>query len=76
MARYLLDSVIVINHFNGVDAATEFLAANGRDRVISVITRAETLAGFTPESGPLALELLNTFAALPVTAEVADAAAR
>ena len=31
MARYLLDSVIVIDHFNGVEAATEFLAAHGRD---------------------------------------------
>ena len=37
MARYLLDSVIVIDHFNGVEAATEFLAAHGRDCVISVI---------------------------------------
>ena len=76
MARYLLDSVIVIDHFNGVDAATEFLTAHGRDCVISVITRAETLAGFPPESEPLARELLDQFAALPVTTEVADAAAR
>ena len=76
MARYLLDSVIVIDHFNGVDAATEFLAAHGRDCTISVITRAETLAGFPPESEPLALELLDQFAAFPVTTEVADAAAR
>ncbi|MXY48917.1 MAG: type II toxin-antitoxin system VapC family toxin [Gemmatimonadetes bacterium] len=76
MARYLLDSVIVIDHFNGVDAAREFLAAHGQDCVISVITRAETLAGFPPESEPLALELLDQFAALPVTIEVADAAAK
>ena len=76
MARYLLDSVIVIDHFNGVEAATEFLAAHGRDCVISVITRAETLAGFPAASESLARELLDTFAALPVTVEVADAAAR
>lgn len=74
MARYLLDSVIVIDHFNGVEAATEFLAAHGRDCVISVITRAETLAGFPAASESLAL--LDTFATLPVTVEVADAAAR
>ena len=76
MARYLLDSVIVIDHFNGVEAATEFLAAHGRDCVISVITRAETLAGFSAASESLARELLDTFATLPVTVEVADAAAR
>ena len=76
MARYLLDSVIVIDHFNGVEAATEFLAAHGRDCVISVITRAETLAGFPAASESLARELLDTFATLPVTVEVADAAAR
>ena len=76
MARYLLDSVIVIDHFNGVDEATEFLAAHGRDCVISVITRAETLAGFPAASEPLARKLLDTFAALPVTVEVADSAAR
>ncbi len=76
MARYLLDSVIVIDHFNGVDEATEFLAAHGRDCVISVITRAETLAGFSAASEPLARKLLDTFAALAITVEVADSAAR
>ena len=77
MARYLLDSVIVIDHFNGgVEAATEFLAAHGRNCVISVITRAETLAGFPAASASLARKLLDTFATLPVTVEVADAAAR
>ena len=76
MARYLLDSVIIIDHFNGVEAATDFLAANGGDCSISVITRAETLARFTSESEPLARELLDSFATLPVTVEVADAAAR
>ena len=76
MAGYLLDSVIVIDHFNGVEAATEFAAAHGRNRVIPVITRAETLAGFPTASEPLARALLDTFATLPVTVEVADAAAR
>ncbi len=76
MSRYLLDSVIVIDHFNGVEAATEFLATHGRDCVISVITRAETLAGFPTTSEPLARVLLDKFATLPVTVEVADTAAR
>ena len=75
MARYLLDSVIVIDHFNGVEAATDFLSAHGKECSISVITRAETLAGFTEESEYLARELLDSFATLPVTIEVADLAA-
>ena len=75
MARYLLDSVIVIDHFNGVEAATDFLSAHGNECSISVITRAETLAGFTEESEYLARELLDSFVTLPVTIEVADLAA-
>ena len=76
MAGYLLDSVIVIDHFNGVDAATQFLSRNRSECVISVITRAEVLAGFTDADAPLARELLDRFTALPVTVEAADAAAQ
>ena len=72
--RYLLDSVILIDHFNGVAAASRFLAANGGECSISVITRAETLAGFDAASEPLARELLDGFVTLPVTVEVADTA--
>ena len=74
--RYLLDSVILIDHFNGVEAATDFLDANVGECSISVITRAETLAGFDANSEHMARELLDSFATLPVTVEVADAAAR
>ena len=76
MARYLLDSVIVIDHFNGVDAATQFLSRHRSECVISVITRAEVLAGFGDAEAPLARELLDRFESLPVTAEAAVAAAR
>jgi predicted nucleic acid-binding protein len=41
----LLDSVIVIDHLNGIRAATEFIAHNEREIRLSVITRAEVLAG-------------------------------
>lgn len=74
--KYLLDSVIVIDHFNGVDRATRFLRENGGECALSVITRAETLAGFSDETEPLALELLDSFPTLPVTREIADLAAR
>ena len=72
---YLLDSLVLIDHFNGIEAATTFLTEHGSRCAISVITRAEVLAGFDEDSEPLARELLDAFAALPVTAEVADLAA-
>ena len=74
--RYLLDSVILIDHFNGVEAATDFLDANVGECSISVITRTETLAGFDANSEHMARELLDSFTTLPVTVEIADAAAR
>lgn len=74
--KYLLDSVIVIDHFNGIDLATQFLAERGSACALSVITRAETLAGFTADTEPLALELLDAFPSLPVTREIADLAGR
>ena len=38
---YLLDSVILIDHLNGIDEATEFLAQHQPECALSVITRAE-----------------------------------
>ena len=37
--RYLLDSVILIDHFNGIERATEFLGSEAGECAISVITR-------------------------------------
>lgn len=74
--RYLLDSVVVIDHFNGIEAATAFLADQGSECALSAITRAETLAGFDETIERLALELLDAFPTLPITVECADAAAR
>ncbi|MBS0212459.1 MAG: PIN domain-containing protein [Proteobacteria bacterium] len=74
--KYLLDSVIVIDHLNGIVDATDFLAAHGKTSAISVITRAEVLAGFDDDQTTLAMELLDLFPALPITREIADFAAR
>lgn len=74
--RFLLDSVILIDHFNGIEQSTEFLGRHGAESALSVITRAEVLAGFSDDAQPLALDLLDHFRTLPVTIEVADAAAR
>lgn len=73
--KYLLDSVVLIDHFNGIEAATRFLAEHGSRCAISVITCAEVLAGFDEAGEALARELLDAFATLPVTAEIADRAA-
>lgn len=74
--RYLLDSVILIDHFNGITQATAFLAEHGAESAISVITRAEVLVGFDEASQALALHLLDRFTALPISVEIADHAAR
>lgn len=74
--KYLLNSVIVIDHFNGIPAATAFLSEHGTECALSVITRAETLAGFDDQSEPIARELLDHFTTLPMTIDIADQAAR
>lgn len=73
--NYLLDSVVLIDHFNGIEAATAFLAGRGSRCAVSVITRAEVLAGFDEAGAALASGLLDGFPALPITAEIADLAA-
>jgi|GEM_PF-5947900 len=44
----LLDSVILIDHFNGIEQATEYLEEVWGVAHISAITRAEVLTGFEP----------------------------
>jgi predicted nucleic acid-binding protein len=72
----LLDSVVVIDHFNGIKPATEFLLEYGDECALSAITRAEVLTGFQLKAEPLACELLDVFSTLPLTAKTADSAAR
>ncbi len=68
--RYLLDSVILIDHFNGIAAATRFLHEHKQALSISVITRAEVLTGFAPDALVLARQFLETFPALPIDARM------
>jgi len=72
----LVDSVILIDHFNRVAAATAYLRRTERQSAISVITRAEVLAGFDGEALGFAMELLERFPTLPIDRPVADLAAR
>lgn len=72
---YLLDSVILIDHFNGRSEATQFLLEN-RESAISVITRAEVLTGFDPVSEAQAKAFLSLFPTLQLTEADADLAAK
>ncbi len=72
----MLDSVVLIDHFNGVEMASRFLAEQAPDSVLSPITRAEVLSGFpAPHPAPV-VDLLNRFHLAPIGAAEADRAAR
>lgn len=71
----LLDSVILIDHFNGITPATDYIRKTRGKAAISVITRAEVLAGY--ENPPEAvLRMLDTFANLSIDAAIATLAAQ
>jgi hypothetical protein len=72
----LLDSVILIDHFNGVAQATDCLSRWRKVAAISVITRAEVLTGFGAHGVHLARKLLDAFPTLVIDAPVADLAAQ
>lgn len=73
--EFLLDSVVLIDHFNRVSEATRFLQENGRQSSISVITRAEVLTGFGPDERPIATKFIDHFPLLEINREVSDLAA-
>ena len=51
MLERLLDSVILIDHFNDIARATEFILGLSQGKTsISVISRAEILVGFDENS--------------------------
>ena len=72
----LLDSVILIDHFNSVARATDYLGRMSKVAAVSVITRAEVLAGFQSHDEHLALRLLDAFPTLSIGAPVADLSAK
>jgi len=74
--KILLDSVVVIDHFNGVAAATAYLSETRGQAAVSVITRTEVLAGFGAADAGLAAAFLDRFPTLVIDRPVADLAAR
>jgi predicted nucleic acid-binding protein len=73
--KLLLDSVILIDHFNGIAAATGYLSAHHPDAAVSVITRAEVLTGFTRPASKRAAEFLDCFPTLGIDQAIVDLAA-
>jgi predicted nucleic acid-binding protein len=70
----LLDSVILIDHLNGISAATRYLESV-TEANISVITRAEVLAGITLTGLPDVKEWLDRYPTLAIDRQTADLAA-
>jgi predicted nucleic acid-binding protein len=73
--KLLLDSVILIDHFNGITAATQYLSKVRTDAAVSVITRAEVLAGFKGRARSKGRRLLDCFPTLSIDQAIADTAA-
>jgi predicted nucleic acid-binding protein len=73
--QVLLDSVILIDHLNGIRAATAYLAKVHVNAAISAITRAEVLAGYDEAAAAPIKQLLDAFPAVSIDAPVADLAA-
>ena len=71
----LADSVILIDHFNGIAAATDYLSRMRGQIAISAITRAEVLTDFGPRRRLLPRRFLDQFPLIVIDREVADLAA-
>ena len=71
----LLDSVIFIDHLNGIGAASEYLFGVSPRASISAITRAEVLTGYDADEATHVRRLLDRFRFLPIDREIADSAA-
>ncbi len=72
----LLDSVILIDHLNGIPEATQFiLDLDPLQTAVSVITRAEILSGVGQNEKTHILPLLDQYQLLIIDKPVADLAA-
>jgi hypothetical protein len=71
----LLDSCILIDHFNRISAATGYLKQAETSARVSAITWAEVLTGLVGTARQSAVRFLDCFAFLPIDRDVADLAA-
>lgn len=72
-ASYIIDSVIFIDHFNRINKATAWLDKN-RNSYISVITRAEILAGTKKEELHDVIRLLDSYECISIDIKIGDLA--
>ncbi len=76
MVERLLDSVILIDHLNGIDLATRYLdELNVQETAVSVITRAEILTGVHGVDKTSVTSLLDQFELLIIDKTISDLAA-
>jgi predicted nucleic acid-binding protein len=75
MVNVLLDSVILIDHLNGIRAATAYIAKVHLTASISAVTRAEVLTGYDEADQEPIKRLLEAFPVHPIDKAVADLAA-
>ena len=77
MIERLIDSVIIIDHLNGIEKATHFiLNIDPRQTAISVITRAEILTGIDENEQAEIIHLLDHYKLLIIDKSIADLAAK
>jgi len=72
----LLDSVILIDYLNGIEAAREYVSANEKDVSISVVTASEVLVGTSGEGEQATVRFLDAFPLLEIDRETAITTAR
>jgi len=76
MLERLLDSVILIDHFNNISEASAFIAGlDPAKTAVSVISYAEILVGFENETVEKAKALLNHYELLTIDTSIAEKAA-
>lgn len=76
MIERLVDSVILIDHLNGIDKATKFiLDLDPNETAISVITRAEILVGIDETWESLVKSFLDQYHLLIIDRPIADLSA-
>ena len=76
MIERLLDSVIVIDHLNGIEKATKYISdIDSEKSAISVITRAEILVGLDVAERDVVKSLLDQYHTFIIDKSIADKAA-
>lgn len=75
MVRALFDTNILIDYLNGIELAAKELSLY-QDRVISVITWMEVMAGERADANRTTRDFLSGFNVLPLSQDIAERAAR